>query len=156
MIVKGRFESVSMAVYGDPVSEIHSPSQKYEMRMIPSIEQPALSRAVDPANSLDPTALARQLLTLIPYSPPLPLVIRLMLCLKPSNDDWDLPDFPYLYADLDGDSGVFDLEMAYQCTSKPVPDDISQDTIQRFAEKVAASIGPKVCVCGNVMSLPLN
>ena len=54
--------------------------------------------------------LAEQLLSLIPDSPPLPLVVRLMFCLKPSDDDWDHPDFLNLYADLGGDDESFDLE----------------------------------------------
>ena len=67
------------------------------------------------------------MLSLIPDSPPLPLVVRLMFCLKPSDDDWDHPDFPYLYADLRGDDESFDLEGIVQAISRPIRDDTSEE-----------------------------
>lgn len=143
MIIKGAFESVSMAIYGDVVSEMPHPSSIYEPMSIPSFDPIPLSSALDPSNFRDPTKLALQLLQLIPDAPPLPHIIRLMFCLKPSNDDWDLPDFPYLYADLDEDFDS-DLEKALGLTSRPVSDEISQASLARFAESVARSIGPKV------------
>src|SRR6516164_801455 len=113
MIVKGKIEALSMAIYGDIVSDAPPPTQNYDARPIPSIEHVPLSRAIDPSNSSDPTLLAKQLLALIPDAPPLPLVVRLMLCLKPSNEDWELPSFPYLHADLDAEiEEDFDLETA--------------------------------------------
>lgn len=145
MIVKGQFESLSMAIYGDIVSEAPH-IQKYDPRPVPSVEPFPLSKAVDPSNSSDPTLLANELLALIPNSPPLSLVIRLMFCLKPSNEDWDLPEFPYLHANLqacfDED---FDLETSIQLASKPVRDDSSYDTLSHFAKRIADLIGPKVC-----------
>ena len=142
MIVKGAFESVSMAIYGDVVSEMPPPSLTYEPKAIPSFDPIPLSSALDPSNFRDPTKLALQLLELIPDAPPLPLVIRLMFCLKPSNDDWDLPEFPYLYADLDEDFS--DLEKACRLTSRPVADTTSHASFARFSEAVARSVGPKV------------
>ncbi|KAJ6560426.1 hypothetical protein B0H19DRAFT_116148 [Mycena capillaripes] len=143
MIVKGAFQSISLAIYGETVSESPSDPSPYEPKPLPSVEPRPLSRAVDPSSMLDPTRLANQLLALIPDSPPLALVIRLMFCLKPSNEDWDLPDFPYLHADLDVESEAFDLETALSCTAKPVRDDISYDALSAFAIKVAESVGPK-------------
>lgn len=145
MIVKGKFNALSMAIYGDIVSE-PPPVQKYEPKPLPSVESIPLSRAVDPSNSSDPTLLAKQLLSLIPDSPPLPLVVRLMFCMKPSNEDWELPDFPYLHADLDGEvEEDFDLQAALRWTSRPVQDDTSLETLSRFAVRVASCIGQKVC-----------
>ncbi|KAG1806341.1 uncharacterized protein HD556DRAFT_1436315 [Suillus plorans] len=43
--------------------------------------------ALDAAKSNEPTALARNLLALIPNAPSLSLVIRLMFCLKQPDDD---------------------------------------------------------------------
>ncbi|KAJ6458661.1 hypothetical protein C8R47DRAFT_1162997 [Mycena vitilis] len=143
MIVKGAFNSVSIAIYGEIVSDSPPALSAYEPKPVPSVEIRPLSRAVDPSSMLDPTRLATQLLSLIPDSPPLALVIRLMFCLKPGNDDWDLPDFPYLHADLDADMGEFDLETAVSCTAKPVRDDISPDALSAFSTKVAESIGTK-------------
>lgn len=163
MIVKGAFQSISLAIYGETVSESPSEPAPYEPKPLPAVDPRPLSKAVDPASMLDPTRLANQLLSLIPDSPPLALVIRLMFCLKPSNEDWDLPDFPYLHADLDAESEVFDLETALSCTAKPVRDDISYDALSAFAMKVAESIGSKVRVhlilcacCAGFMILPLS
>ncbi|KAJ6561511.1 hypothetical protein DFH09DRAFT_494900 [Mycena vulgaris] len=146
MIVKGAFESLSLAIYGETVSEPASEIISYEPRPLPAVEPRPLSKAVDPSSMLEPTHLANQLLALIPDSPPLALVIRLMFCLKPSNDDWDLPEFPYLHADLDADAAEgepFDLDAALLCTAKPVPDDITYEALSAFAAKVAEAIGPK-------------
>ncbi|KAJ7044806.1 hypothetical protein C8F04DRAFT_1069583 [Mycena alexandri] len=145
MIVKGVFQSVSIAIYGETISEPAPEPTSYEPRPIPVVEPRPLSKAVDPASMLDPTHLAKQLLTLIPGSPPLCLVIRLMFCLKPSNEDWDLPEFPYLHADLntENENGVFDLDAALLCTAKPVRDDIPYEALSAFAIKVATSVGAK-------------
>lgn len=142
MIARGTFQSVSMAIYGDVVSEMPPPSLTYEPKAIPSFDPIPLSNALDPSNFRDPTRLALQLLELIPDAPPLSLIIRLMFCLKPSNDDWDLPEFPYLYADLDEDFS--DLEKAFRLTSRPVADTTSHASFARFSEAVARSLGPKV------------
>ena len=138
MIVKGVFDSVSMAIYGDVVSEMPPPSSIYEPKQIPSFDPIPLSNALDPASFRDPSKLALQLLELIPDAPPLTHVIRLMFCLKPTNDDWDLPDFPYLYANLNEDFEL-DLEKAWKLTSRPVAEDTSQTTFTRFAESVLRS-----------------
>ncbi|KAI0355348.1 hypothetical protein OH77DRAFT_1504193 [Trametes cingulata] len=143
MIVKGDFEVVSMAIYGELVSEAQSAPSSYEPRPLPTVTPAPLPAALDPANSRDPTQLARQLLQLIPEAPDLALVIRLIFCLKPSNDDWDLPDFPYLYADLEDTGPDFNLEKALRLTTRPVPDDISPEAVARFAEKVAQCVNTK-------------
>jgi hypothetical protein len=144
MIVKGVFECVSMAIYGEVVSELPPPPTTYEPTQMSLPEPVPLTRSLDPSNSSDPTWLAKELLMLIPESPPLPLVIRLMLCLKPSNEDWELPDFPYLYTNLEVEDEEFDLDKAYQSTLRPVADDISVNLLEMFAERVAGVIGPKV------------
>jgi hypothetical protein len=144
MIVKGNFEALSMAIYGDIASDA-PPVQNYEPKASPSVESIPLSRAVDPSNSSDPTLLAKQLLSLMPDSPPLPLVVRLMFCMKPSNEDWELSKFPYLHANLDGEiEEDFDLQTAVRWTCRPVQDDISCESLSRFAVRVASCIGPKV------------
>ena len=146
MIVKGNFTKLSMAIYGDVASELpSSPSSYVPGELIPFTPTP-LSPILDPAHSGDPTTLTRNLLSLIPNAPPLPLVIRLMFCLKPANDDWDLPEFPYLHPDF-GDCPIdFDLDYAYQLTSQPVADDVPLEVLQGFADRVADAIGPKVRV----------
>src|SRR5882762_2549954 len=144
MIVKGKFTKVSLAVYGDLVPDARQPPTSYTPRLLPNMDPTPLSPAIDPSNARDPTALASQLLSLIPDAPPLSLVIRLMFCLKPTNDDWDLPEFPYLYADLDEDTMDFDLEKALKLTTRPIADDAPYEMLQSFADRVADAIGPKV------------
>ncbi|KAH9983532.1 hypothetical protein BJV74DRAFT_614460 [Russula compacta] len=143
MIVKGNFTKLSMAIYGDVASELPSSPPSRVPGALPLLTPTPLSPALDPANSGDPTTLTRNLLSLIPDAPPLPLVIRLMFCLKPANDDWDLPEFPYLHPDLGDDSINFDLDYAYQLTSQPVADDVPLEVLQRFADRIADATGPK-------------
>jgi hypothetical protein len=144
MIVKGQFEALSIAIYGDIVTD-PPPVQKYEATALPSVEPTPLSRAVDPSNSLDPTLLAKQLLSLIPDSPPLPLVVRLMFCMKPSNEDWELSGFPYLHADLNGEvEEDFDLQTAIRWMYRPVRDDTPYESLSKFADRVASCIGSNV------------
>jgi hypothetical protein len=131
-----------MAIYGDLVAEHATTLTNYEPLPLSSTEPSSLSRVVDPSNSPDPTSLARHLLTLIPESPPLSLIIRLMFCLKPSNDDWDLPEFPYIFSNLDDED--LDLHKAFLASARPVRDDLGNEALQSFAEKVADLIGPKV------------
>lgn len=148
MIVKGAFEFVSMAIYGDVVSDIPTAPTRYEPRPLPSVSSVPLVPALDPANARDPTQLARQVLKLIPDAPELELVVRLVFCLKPSNDDWDLPEFPYLHPDLDEDVDEFDIEKAIRLTTRPVPDNVSSETVSRFAERVARSLNLKASGTG--------
>lgn len=144
MIVKGNFDCLSIAIYGDIVTDSPPPPQTYEPKPLPSNEPLPLSRAVDPSNSSDPTLLAKNLLSLLPDPPPLPLLIRRMFCLKASDEEWDLPEFPHIYADLDAGIPDFSLEKAVDCTTRPVPDDIAYESLDAFAKRIADSIGPKV------------
>ncbi|TFK55651.1 hypothetical protein OE88DRAFT_1716405 [Heliocybe sulcata] len=143
MILKGNFNSMSLAVYGDLASE--PPPSCPEPKELPFIESTLLPRSLDPSNCLDPTSLAEQLLTLIDDPPPLHLLIRLMFCLKLSSDDWENPDFPYLYADLDyaADADNFDLQEAYTMTGRPLAENASDDSISGFVARVVESIEPK-------------
>lgn len=152
MIVKGNFTKLSMAIYGDVASELPSSPPSHFPGVVPLHTPMPLSPALDPANSGDPTKLTRNLLSLIPDAPPLPLVIRLMFCLKPANDDWDLPEFPYLHPDLGDNSMNFDLDYAYQLTSQPVADDVPLEVLQRFADRIADATGPKVRVFTNAFT----
>lgn len=145
MIVRGDFESVSMAIYGKLVTETTASVTSYTPGLLPVPEPISISPALDLANASDPTCLARKLLALIPGAPSLNLVISLMFCLKPPNDDWDLPEFPHLYSDLGEEDMDIDLDSAFRCLSRPVSEDVSIESLQRFAEKIADAIGPMVC-----------
>lgn len=144
MIVKGSFESVSMAIYGEVVDELPPPASTYEPKSLPTLDPIPLSETLDPANFRDPSKLATQLLELIPDAPSLPLITRLMFCIKPSNDDWDLPEFPYLYAQLGELPEGADMQEAYKLASHPLPDDKPDASYVEFAEKISRGIGPAV------------
>ncbi|KAG2343653.1 hypothetical protein BDR05DRAFT_1059541 [Suillus weaverae] len=143
MIVRGDFETVSMAIYGDVVSDTSLKSTTYSPIPLPTHSSVPLVPALDAAKSNDPTALARNLLALIPNAPSLSLVIRLMFCLKQPNDDWELPEFPHLYSDLSEEEMDIDLDTAFRCLSRPVVDDISSEQLHHFAKKVSEAVGPR-------------
>jgi hypothetical protein len=128
------------------ITERAASTLAYEPRLLPSAESSLLSRPLDPSNSADPSLLAQQLLSLIPDSPTLALVIRLMFCLKPTHDDWERPEFPYLYADLSLEDEDFTLEKACSWISTPVDDNVAPGYLQKFASKVAEALVPKVHV----------
>ncbi|KAI0310418.1 hypothetical protein OF83DRAFT_874002 [Amylostereum chailletii] len=144
MIVRGNFSKVSLAIYGELAIENPILATTYTPRPLQPIVSTPLSSAIDPANAHDPTGLARSLLNLIPDAPPFELVVRLMFCLKPPGEDWDLPGFPYLHPDLDEQTDDdFDLEAAVRLTTQPFADDAAYEVLQRFADRVADALGPK-------------
>ncbi|KAJ7591444.1 hypothetical protein C8J56DRAFT_1047652 [Mycena floridula] len=143
MIIQGQFECLSVAIYGDVISSSPPTTVEYTPGPLPSITPVPISRALDPANSSDPTGLARQLLSLIPDSAPLSLVVRLVFCMKPHSDDWDLDEFPYLFSDLSVDHDDFDLDKALEVIARPIPENVAEEALTKFAEAVAAVIGPK-------------
>ncbi|TFK66555.1 hypothetical protein BDN72DRAFT_799775 [Pluteus cervinus] len=138
MIVKGDFRSLSLAIYGEVVSSVPEPVPSYEPREVPAPITPfPLSKALDPANMRDPTSLATELLSSSnDDAPPLSLVTKLIFCLKPLNEDWDLPEFPYLYADLDGSGEDGSMEELAQMISTPIHDDASEEQMEAFVKKV--------------------
>ena len=53
-------------------------------------------------------------------SRPLSLVVHLMFCLRPTNEDWEHPDLPYLYSDLDSEDEMHSIATLVQFISRPV------------------------------------
>lgn len=145
MIIHGDFTSLSIAIYGDLVNELPTgPSANHEAKPLPRVQSSRPSGAMDLCNVVDPTSLGQSLLTLVPGAPSLSLIVRLMLCLKPSNEDWDDPDFPHLYANLQEDFEDFDLQTALTITSRSVSDAVDEDLMRSFADRVANCVGPAV------------
>jgi hypothetical protein len=144
MVVQGQFETLSMAIYGQVISDIPPVPSTYESTPRPLIESTPLSESIDPANSSDPTLLAKQLLELVPNSPPLSLVIRLVLCMKPDNDDWDHPEFPYLHADLETNEPDMTLTVALDIIGRPIHEGTSNEALAHFVASVLKTIGTKV------------
>ena len=143
MIVKGSYETLSLAIYGEVVSDA-SPVHSYQPSALPIVEPRPLSRAIDPANSTDPKELAEKLLSIISDPVPLPLVVRLMFCLKPSDEDWEDPEFPHLYSDLENSDEDFDLEGVVASVRRPIRESTSTEAFTTLANRVADFIGPKV------------
>ncbi|KAL5530102.1 hypothetical protein ACEPAF_6359 [Sanghuangporus sanghuang] len=142
MIVRGKFEKLSLAIYGDIVSESLDSLQTYKPRQLPQVLYSSLPPSLDPANSMNPTALAQSLLTLIPEAgrPTLALIVRLMFCLKPSNEDWEEKDFPYLYSILDQGLNDLSLEKAVDMTSRPVDDMVDEGVLKNFARELGDTV----------------
>ncbi len=141
-----------MAIYGEVFGERPEISA-YKPKPLPVSVSIPLSPALDVANSVHPTALAEQLLALMPSPAPLPLLIRLMFCLKPEKEDWDNPDFPYVFSHFDkifGDDNieneVFDLESLVQSVSKPMKDDVSAESLTEFVGKMRDLLGSNVSI----------
>jgi hypothetical protein len=142
-----------MAVYGDLIGE-RLEAVEYEPKPLKVPIPVCLSPALDPAISSNPTALAEQLLTLMPSPTPLSLLIPLMFCLKPEEEDWDNPSFPYVYSnfgmalnDDDIENEVFDLGSLVQSVSKPLKDDVSAESLTEFAGKMKDLLGSDVSCC---------
>lgn len=146
MIIQGDFESVSMAIYGDLATGLPSPSTSYHPKPVSSFSPIPLSKHLDPSNMNDPTLLARQLLALTPDPPPLAMIIRLMYCIKATDADWEHPDFPYLYVDLDQHTADFDLEKACKMTTRQISDDLPLEQLLKFADTIVTATGPPVCI----------
>ncbi|KAG7097369.1 hypothetical protein E1B28_004719 [Marasmius oreades] len=144
MIVKGNFDFVSLAIYGE-IADAQSPpenSTQIPSIPIPQLQPAPLSRSLDIANARDPTQLASQLLSLTADPPSLSLASRLILCMKPEVDDWDDPDFPHIYADIERElsSDALSLESAVDCLSRPIAEDTSKELMARFWMAVASDI----------------
>ena len=132
-----------MAIFGDVIADAQK-VREYEPRPSPALNPVSLPKSVDPSNSSEPTMIAQQLISLLPDSPPLSLIVRLMFCLKPPNEDWEHPDFPYLYSDLDSEDEMYSIATLVQSISRPVKDDVSVHTLSTFAERIIDLLEPKV------------
>ncbi|KZV64689.1 hypothetical protein PENSPDRAFT_757048 [Peniophora sp. CONT] len=143
LILSGDFDKLSLAVYGTTVSDSTHSVGVYEPSPLPTSQLRQLEDALNPASHYDPAVLALSLLKLIPDAPPFSLVVPLSWCLKPEEDDWERPDFPYIYADLE-EWGEGELTAGKAClvTKRPASDDISFDARERFVLRVIDSLGP--------------
>lgn len=132
-----------MAVYGEHI--ISKPEiDTYEPIRLPVPKPLPIPSNVDPANSPNPTLVAEQLLSLIDDPRPLlSVATRLIFSLKPEKEDWDLPEFPYLYSELDV-LEEDDLSNLVASVARPIRDNISQEVITQFAIKMHNSLGSNV------------
>ncbi|KDR84049.1 hypothetical protein GALMADRAFT_236653 [Galerina marginata CBS 339.88] len=140
IIFHGEFKSVFIAIYGDSGTSEQPEVATYEPKALPVSTSMPLSSSVDPTNSPSPVLLAEQLLKLLPISPPLHVATRLLFSLKPESEDWDHPEFPNLYSELDVAEDS-DLEGLVNSSGRPIRDEISSDSISTFATIMHDSLG---------------
>lgn len=140
MVIRGKFTKLSLAAYGTALSDPTPPTSAYEPHMLRQVQYTPIPVSLDPANNINPGELARSLLKLIPDAPDLRLIIRLMFCLKPSNDDWEEKDFPHLYSDLEKDRDELNLDKAVEMTARPVSDNVEEDVLKDFAQRLGDSV----------------
>jgi hypothetical protein len=148
MIVKGSYDAVSLAIYGEIVVK-EEEKEREELRYVPKVlhvaEPIPLSKALDLANSSKPTRLADQLLSIASEGVDLSLAARLIFCFKPPDEYWDDSDFPHLYADLENTDDDFDLESVVNSVKKrPVQDTVAAEAYTILANRLNDFIGPKV------------
>ena len=67
-----------------------------------------------------------------------------MFCLKPSNEDWDLPEFPNIFSTLDQFPEDATVEDAYNFTCRPAADSDSTAWFVEFAERIARIVDSPV------------
>ena len=146
MIIRGNFNKLSLAIYGTTMPESSPTASNYQPRTLRHLTYTPISPSLDLANKLDPSELARNLLSLIPDAPDLRLIIRLMFCLKPSNEDWEEKNFPHLYSDLEKDLDELNLDKAVEMTARPVSDDVEEDVLKDFAQRLGDSVVDYVCI----------
>ncbi|KIY52304.1 hypothetical protein FISHEDRAFT_28041, partial [Fistulina hepatica ATCC 64428] len=136
MIIKGEFDYLSIAVYGEIVLESAEPLDVDFHEPLPIVHSRPLAQAVDPGNASDPSALAESLLSLLSDVDCVPLhrVVRYMLCIKPATDDWDLEGFPGCYNTSIEDE--FALEKVPDYTLH-LDDDISDESLTKICRQAA-------------------
>lgn len=145
MIIRGDFDSLSLAVYGNLVSEssnapvVSSPFPQALEALKPIPHNPPL----DPANSNNPTFLAKELLSQILRAPRLADVVRFVFCLKPSKEDWSRSNFPF-YANWD--QLPTDLDEAIVLLSRPLPEDTPSDAISNIAHRIKEAVAHRPAV----------
>lgn len=139
MIIQGNYTRVTLAVYGEVITEPVATPVSYEPMPLPDVTRHRLPPALDLCNTAEPVFLARELLALDPDAPPLSLVIRLMCCLRAPDEHWDPPIFPYsnMEESINSDSlGVDWLAEAIDSVMIPISPEINDDILEKFTSKV--------------------
>ncbi|TRM67916.1 hypothetical protein BD626DRAFT_107944 [Schizophyllum amplum] len=139
MIIKGNFERLSLAVYGDLVADLIALKPTAAPITLPSVQSRPLTAALDPANAQNSMSIASQLLTLMSDPPPLHTVLCLMYCLKPDENDWDHADFPNVYLDLRSELENFKLDQVFFWT-RPISESAPGEDISAYFLKFAQAI----------------
>ncbi|KAH8830986.1 hypothetical protein DL96DRAFT_1787181, partial [Flagelloscypha sp. PMI_526] len=143
LIIHGNFDKLSLAIYGEVVSAALEDTSPLTTNGVSSLDARPLPPSLDVANHSDPTTLAKQLLETLTDPPPLHLILQLVFCLKPDMDDWDKPNFPYLFFDLTTPVEKLD-DLAQIEPARPVDINVSEEVLKTFATAVGEAVGDKV------------
>jgi hypothetical protein len=143
MIIQGGFESATVAIYGNALNDVaHDHDATNTNQLNAEAEFLPVSPGLDPAHSLDPTRLARLLLSSTSRPASLETVIRLAFCIKPRKEDWQAAGFPQ-YVDLDAVPST--IEAAIEKLSLPIPENSTSDVILRFSSSIREILESAVC-----------
>jgi hypothetical protein len=93
---------ITIAVYGHVLSDSEPTAIDTALIAEEGFTSTPLPKYLDLATASDPTSLAKQLCLECVGSIPILHLLRLMFLLKPSDSDWELPNYPAKYADLKG------------------------------------------------------
>jgi hypothetical protein len=150
---------VTVAVYGDLVSELSTDQPAPASTSSINITPTHLPRYLDVSSAQGPTALAKSLCLEAVGKVTTLHLLRLMFLLKPADTDWDIPDYPAKYADIPAIHELdpmeeYDLihpkqrwvEQAMEELRFPVHDEESQDNIRLLAEPLAIALETPVSI----------
>ena len=147
MVLKGAFHSISVAVYGEIVPTSASTAFSYSPKPLLNLKLPDLPSQLDPCLSNSITDIANGLLALDSDTPDVKLITQLMFSMKPLDEDWDDPKFPYLYADLRDIDSLRSPKQIIKILSRPISDSVSQDRMRRLASRMVESVDTEDTVC---------
>ncbi|KAH7105312.1 hypothetical protein BKA62DRAFT_812488 [Auriculariales sp. MPI-PUGE-AT-0066] len=149
MVIKGDFTSADVSVYGSictpgPVDTAPAATRERPVAQL----KHQLPASLDPAySSADPLQLGRALLGMMSDPPALPLVVKFALC-HDLHDELAAQSGAQLYTDLAEcldslDIGLDWVRTAMETTRRPVTEQVAEDTLRQFAERVQDSLYDK-------------
>ena len=153
MVLKGAFQSISIAVYGEIAPAFTSTTLSYSPKPLPNLKLPDLPSQLDPCLSNSLTGIANGLLALDSDTPDVKLITQLMFSMKPLDEDWDEPNFPYLYANLRDIDGLRSPKQIIKILSRPISDNTGQDRLRRLASRMVESVDTEDSVCSAFLLL---
>ena len=163
MVIKGDFVSADVSVYGmlcTPGVINTSPALQPRASAIVNTKQ-HLPPSLDPAYAPgDPLQLGRALLAMMADPPALPLVVKFALC-HDLHEELGAHSGVQLYTDLTNcmeslDIGLDWVRTAVETTKRPVTEQVADDTLKQFAERVQDSLYDKVCLISVQMFGAMN
>lgn len=161
MILVTWLPRITVALYGRPLSE--TPILRPVSALTEDIRPTPLPPYLSFSQATSPTALASSLCSECVGDVSTFHILRLMFLLKPTDTDWELPNYPVKYADITSlpelvDGSVGDhvhprqrwLEEIMDELRFPVHDDETKDTIQLLAEPLGIAFDDPVCVISKI------